>query len=279
VSGGALSIASPCTGLAYNRMFADLVSRHGLLDFDRVMGLEPAQVIKAAVPERSTVRVCLREQAGSVALYLKRHHPAACGRNILKVLSLLWQPTAWDEFQSIVAFHQAGIPTMLPIAAGLRRRRFLLRESFLITQELAGCRRLDHYLAANTKLPAGAKRCLTERLALVVQRMHARGFNHRDLYLCHVLINASGQLFVVDLHRVDQRASIPERWRVKDLAALNYSAPAAAASRTDRIRFLRHYLGVQRLAAADKVFAGKILKKTEKMVQHSRRHAQDACRL
>jgi len=276
MSGGALPIVSPCAGAAYNHIFQEVVSRHRLLDFDRVMGLEPAQVIKAAVPERSTVRVLLREPAGSVALYLKRHHPAACGRNLRRLISLLWQPTAWNEFKNIVAFHQAGIPTMLPVAAGLRRRRLVLRESFLITQELAGCRRLDHFLTATTRVPSSLRRRLAEQLAQVVRRMHDRGFNHRDLYLCHVLINAAGKLFIVDLHRVDQRSRVPERWRVKDLAALNYSAPAAA-SRTDRLHFFKHYLGVQRLAAPDKALAGKILKKTEKMVQHSQRHAQGAC--
>ncbi len=50
--------------------------------------------------------------------------------------------------------------------------------------------------------------------------MHDRGFNHRDLYLCHLLRDTEGNLFVVDLHRVDRRRQVPERWKIKDIAAL-----------------------------------------------------------
>ncbi len=98
----------------------------------------------------------------------------------------------------------------------------------------------------------------------LIQKMHACGFNHRDLYLCHILRDGRGDLYIVDLHRVQHRAAVPERWRVKDIAALNYSAPAGIISRTDRLRFLKTYLGTDRLTARDKRFALKILKKTRK---------------
>ncbi len=119
--------------------------------------------------------------------------------------------------------------------------------------------------------PRAAKVELISRLAGLIQKMHACGFNHRDLYLCHILRDGRGNLYIVDLHRVQRRAAVPERWLVKDIAALNYSAPADIISRTNRLRFLKTYLGTDRLTARDKRFALKVLKKTQKMVEHNKR--------
>jgi hypothetical protein len=152
-----------------------------------------------------------------------------------------------------------------------------LRGSYLVTQALEGCMRLADYLG-QIQLAREAKKELISSLAELIRKMHACGFNHRDLYLCHILRDGGGDLYIVDLHRVQHRDAVPERWRVKDIAALNYSAPAGIISRTDRLRFLTAYLGTDRLTARNKRFVLKILKKTRKMVQHNKR-SSEKCRL
>ena len=79
---------------------------------------------------------------------------------------------------------------------------------------------------------------------------------------------------IVDLHRADKRVHVPERWKVKDIAALNYSAPRKTISRSDRLRFLKTYLGTERLGETGKRFALKVLKKTEKMIKHNRKKSK-----
>ena len=247
-------------GTALNADFEQAIRDNGLLDFDAMMGLDRGKVVKHAIAQRKTVVFTLRD--GSRA-YLKRHFPTGFFAALKKLLSLSPEPTAFDEFENIIAFHRAGLPTVAPIAAGRRRGA-----SFLVTEALDGCVRLEDYLG-QTKLAAAARAELICRVADLIQKMHAAGFNHRDLYLCHILSDGRGNLYIVDLHRVQLRPAVPGRWRVKDIAALNYSAPAGIISRTDRLRFLKAYLGTERLSGRDKRFALKVLKKTQKMVKHN----------
>jgi hypothetical protein len=104
--------------------------------------------------------------------------------------------------------------------------------------------------------------------------MHQSGFNHRDFYLCHLLIgteeNNKDELFIVDLHRVDVRKKVPERWIIKDLAALNYSSKSINITRTDKLRFLKYYLSTCKISEQEKRFILKIIKKTNRMIKHAR---------
>jgi len=177
--------------------------------------------------------------------------------------------TAVDEFNNIVFFHRSGIPTVVPIAAGLQQGLFQA-QSFLITRALEDTIRLDHLLQERT-LTFTEKRNIIGKLALLVKSMHDRGFNHRDLYLCHLLRDTEGNLFMVDLHRVDRRRQVPERWKIKDIAALNYSSPSPQVTRADRLRFLKIYLGFEHVSSHGRSFARKVLKKTQKMIQHNRK--------
>jgi heptose I phosphotransferase len=261
MSGPLPSIRSNPDGTAFNEAFAEAIRDNGLLDYNAMMALDRGGVVKHAIPQRKTVVFTLRD--GNRA-YLKRHFPAGLFFALKKFLLPSFEPTAFDEFENIVAFHRAGLLTVTPIAAGRQRG------SYLITHALDGCTKLDDYLG-QAKLTPRAKAELISSLADVIQKMHAAGFNHRDLYLCHILRDEAGKLYIVDLHRVQRRARVPERWLVKDIAALNYSAPAGIISRTDRLRFLKAYLGTERLAGRDKRFVLKVLKKTQKMVKHNAR--------
>jgi hypothetical protein len=259
MTGAELDIRYGSDGTAWNASFEDLIVRHGLRDFHAMMQRQDGEIIKHAVPQRKTMRIPLN--SGS-AIYLKRHYADSIFKTIKNFFKLAAEPTAFDEFENIIAFLRAGLPTVTPIAAGRKRG------SFLVTQALEGCMRLDDYLG-QTKLARQDRQELLRRLAGLIQKMHACGFNHRDLYLCHILRDGRGNLHIVDLHRVQRRAAVPGRWQVKDIAALNYSAPAGIISRTDRLRFLKAYLGSERLSGRDKSFVLKVLKKTQKMVKHN----------
>ena len=76
------------------------------------------------------------------------------------------------------------------------------------------------------------------------------------------------QIYLADLHRVDQRRKVRLRWKVKDLAALNYSADTCSITRTDRLRFLEHYYGEEKLTAHLKAVTKKVMRKTDKIRSH-----------
>jgi hypothetical protein len=106
-------------------------------------------------------------------------------------------------------------------------------------------------------------------LALVVRRFHAAGYNHRDLYCCHCFVKepARGQFEVrlIDLQRVRRRRLFRRRWVVKDLAQLAWSAPPDQIKCTHKMAFIRHYLGVRKLGAADKRLIREVLAKQQVM--------------
>ena len=77
-------------------------------------------------------------------------------------------------------------------------------------------------------------------------------------------------LHLIDLQRVRWRRDgrVGRRWLVKDLAALNYSAPAAVVTQTDKVRFLREYLAQARLDAAARRLVRSVLAKTGRIARH-----------
>lgn len=89
------------------------------------------------------------------------------------------------------------------------------------------------------------KRALIQRVAEIARNMHAAGMNHRDFYLCHLLLDQRSErdfdLYLIDLHRVQIRKTVPLRWKIKDLAGLYFSAMDVGLTRFDRFYFLMHY--------------------------------------
>jgi len=256
-------------GIVFNKPFEGLLRKNRLDAFDRIMAVQDGAVIKHAVPERKTVRLTLNKNGTPFAVYLKRHYPLSFWKYCRQLLTLSPPKTALDEYLNIIAFHRAGIPTVTPVAAGVQKTGLLQGASFLMTQALEPGARLDHLFAQSPGLPFREKRRLLRQAALLVNKMHRCGFNHRDLYLCHMLRSSGGGLFILDLHRVDRRTRVPARWLVKDLAALHYSSLHSALSRTDRLFFLSAYLDRDRLVPEDRRLIRKILKKSEKMVRHN----------
>jgi len=270
-------------GIMVNGEGAGLLADNQLLTFDAVMSCRRGTAVKQVAGLRSTVRIGLNDRTGETGVYLKRYHRRGIRCLAAFLAGVTTRGTAMDEWNSIIAFHRCGIPTMIPLAAGARRTGPATCESFLITRELEGTERLDHYLAREMAPPlsrhqASGKRQLVKQLALLVRRMHRSGFNHRDLYLCHVLVKKTAEpdwiLYIADLHRVDRRRRVGTRWMVKDLAALNYSADPQVITRTDRLRFLRHYRDGETLGIPLRLLVRKVLRKTEKIRRHDRRLRQ-----
>ncbi len=93
---------------------------------------------------------------------------------------------------------------------------------------------------------SNAKRKLIIKIAEIARGMHTQGMNHRDFYLCHLLLDQTTQqgskLFLIDLHRAQLRRRVPARWRTKDLGGLLFSALETGLTQRDILRFIRAYL-------------------------------------
>ncbi len=147
-----------------------------------------------------------------------------------------------------------------------------------------------------------AKRRLLAEIARTARKFHQAGFYHRDFYLCHFFVReivpepdvigspqgadekaapdtpqrlARGTLPQWNIHLIDlQRVGYPgpgrvrRRWIIKDLAALNYSAPAGIITRTDKMRFMHIYTGRRRLDDQGRALVRDVLAKTARIARH-----------
>jgi heptose I phosphotransferase len=196
-------------------------------------------------------RRTLRFEFSGRRYYLKHHRGVGWGE-IIKNWSQLKAPvtSATDEWRAINRLIELGVHTLTPVAYGVRGKNPALRESFLITEELTGTISLAKY-AENWPIrppPFREKKQLIETVARIAGTIHRHGINHRDLYICHFLLNvaaseSSGQpvLHLVDLHRAQCRRQLPKRWLIKDLASIYFSSMDVGLRKTDVFRFLRTY--------------------------------------
>jgi UDP-glucose:(heptosyl)LPS alpha-1,3-glucosyltransferase len=245
--------------------------------FERVMTFPSGQRYKDN-RYRSVVRI--RGEDGS-ALYLKRHKRRPPLREFLAAFFQGSQGLSGGrkEWLSALRLQSLGIPTLEPVAWGERVRRLGWdQESFFISAEIEGAERLEDFLPKRycpplTRAQIEEKRGLIRQLGSLTARLHEARLHHRDLYLGHVFIREDGprafRLFLIDLHRVEQRRRLSWRWRIKDLAALNFSAPPGVITRTDRLRFYLWYRQQPRLGQADGGVVRSVLRKAEKIRAHT----------
>lgn len=261
--------------------FAPLLGAAGLVDFDSFMETERGRCLRA-LDDRENWRLDLSHIDGRArGLYLKKHHVRAWH---WWLRARLGRPARRSpgrvEARNIVRLARSGVAAMRLVAYGDRLHADGLLESFVLTEELAGYAQLDHFLRRRfPERPRTIARprdagvtALINQIADVAARFHAAGFNHRDLYCCHffVLEQSDGpfEVRLIDLQRVERRRWLRWRWIVKDLAQLAYSAPRERIGPTERLAFIKRYLGVRKLRPRDKRLIRAVLAKQMQMEQH-----------
>ena len=120
------------------------------------------------------------------------------------------------------------------------------------------------------------QRVFIKKLAEFIKKFHETGYRHRDLYLCHIFYGGNGEFYLIDLARAFKPAVFGERFRLKDIAQLCYSAPAEYFSKTDRLRFYLQYTQQKKLSSKDKEFIRQVLNKARQMARHDIKHGRAA---
>lgn len=203
---------------------------------------------------RSTNRLRVDTPDGSVSVYLKRHthwpwlarikawlHPG--GRH----------SPAGVEWRNLALARALGIAVPESVAAGEQIGPGAHARSFLMVRELVDQQELHLAIAVHCQQSSPEQhRCwmrgLAVALAEVAARLHHAGYFHKDLYLCHFFVNprsaqvSTGDLTLIDLHRLRRHRWTAWRWRHKDLAQLLYSTEGVPGiDDRDRLRFWMHY--------------------------------------
>jgi heptose I phosphotransferase len=238
--------------------------------FEHVMRLKGK--VYRDVPGRCTLRV---ELAGKS--YFAKLHFGVGWREIVKNLLLLRLPvlSALTEWHAIHRLNELNIPTTPAIAYGCRGNSPATLRSFILTEDLGEIVSLEDFCrdwASHPPAPT-LKRDVMRAVARIAHTIHDHGLNHRDFYICHFcldgqkLATGNAYLYLIDLHRMQVRASVPTTARMKDMAALYFSALDIGLSRRDCMRFLRQYRGLRlhQLFQAERSFWEKVEQRARKL--------------
>ena len=172
-----------------------------------------------------------------------------------------------------------GINTPETIAYGEQWAGGFENRSFIITRKIPGAESIerklpDFFYQERTGKNLKRRKAFIEGLADFVKRFHDTGFRHCDLYFSHIFLGEGGELYLIDLQRVFKPLVLKERFRVKDIAQLYYSAPAQYFSRADRLRFYLRYTGRGKLTCADKRFIQKVNNRARRIARHDAKHGR-----
>lgn len=200
------------------------------------------------VKGRSTLRV----QIGGQPYFLKRHRGVGW-LEILKNWLVGKRPVLGAENEYHACRHLAArnLPAPRVAAFATEGGNPARRRSFVLCDELSGYDSLEAVVADWARQPPSprARRRLTVAVARFVRRLHEEGVAHRDLYICHLMLDrhkwAQGEarLAVLDLHRARLQPRLSAYWRKRDLAALLFSTLDLDLPARSRLRFLRIYTG------------------------------------
>ncbi|MBI3461950.1 MAG: hypothetical protein HY000_02680, partial [Planctomycetes bacterium] len=271
------------TTLWIDAAYSQRLERAGLTTFSAMMSTRDGLLLRA-LKDRENWRLRL-DSVEPCGAYLKKHHQRSLATWLrAKAGWGLGETPGRTEARNVASLARGGIAAMRLIAFGEKLHEDGLLESFVLTEELVGFTQLDHFLRQRFS-PRHATRVvrrdpeleeLIRCVASVASRFHRLGYNHRDLYCCHFFIRepSCGEFHVnlIDLQRVEHRRRFRRRWLVKDLAQLAYSVPCDRITCTQKLAFMKHYLGVRKLDARHKRFIRRVLAKQQAMERNLGAH-------
>ena len=240
-----------------NEKWRATLAHNGLADFDSLWNLDASWFEE---PNRrrggwsGVSRFEMQRPDGElVAVFIKRqeNHDTRSWRHPLRGV-----PTFQREFDRIMTYWRCGVPTLEPVFFGIMRQGQDQR-AILVTEEMRGFCSLSDWVYGRTvgKAPSRQdKKAVIAAVAELLRRMHEHHIRHGCLYPKHVFIrlfdDGHAEARPIDLEK-SQYHLMRTHCSIRDLYSLNHYSPQFW-TRTDRLRFLLEYLGVQRLTPAAK---------------------------
>jgi heptosyltransferase-2 len=228
---------------------------------------------------RHRSRIEFKIESPATTVFLKRYNRPPISAQLKNWLSAKKRISCgFAEVDAAQNLSAMGINTPRMVAWGQQWGAILEKRSFVIIEEILGIsleRSLpDFFNGAETPEKLMMRRRFIGQLAAFIRKFHDTGYRHRDLYLCHIFRTLDDKFYLIDLARAFKPTLLCALFLIKDIAQLHYSAPAKYFSRTDRLRFLRAYLGRDKLDGRDRTFARRINNKAKRMAHHDEKHGR-----
>lgn len=252
--------------------FVDCFKKLGLKGMDDIFSFSGGKNLTKDNLAAFRQRIMFDTDSPKAALFLKRYKNIPKTKQISIWLARHKRISAMDcDRQPAETLKRLGINTPGTVAFGQEWKGLFEKRSFIITEKIADSESLEK------KLPSlffERRKKFIQSLAEFVRKFHKTGCRHRDLYLCHIFCNPQGKFTLIDLNRVFKPLIFSERYLIKDLAQLYYSAPGKIFTKADRLRFFLAYLQKNKLSKSDKILIKKIKSKAQKMSKHDGKHGR-----
>jgi len=165
-----------------------------------------------------------------------------------------------------------GFEVAAPVAVGERRSFGLLERSYSVIREIEA-RDLVRLLGDGV-ISGAERRALLERFAVLARRLHDAGVDQDDFAPNNFLARPDGSFVLIDFERCRVRRAPLGDARWTQLAKLNRRE--LGVSRSDRLRFLRAYLGAGTTRADRRLAWRRIWPEFRRIRRHDARHAEAA---
>ncbi|MCP4374676.1 MAG: phosphotransferase [bacterium] len=188
--------------------------------------------------KRNSSRSVYRGTVGQTDIYLKHFHGRSLSHRIARILGI---SQAARELYYAKYLTDSGVETPRPLAASKGKPEWYAAQAvenavpgdqwheMQLNSGHAGQREINH---------------ATIELAGLVGRMHDSGVIHRDLHCGNILVTTrknTTKLILTDLHRLKRKMRLSRLARTANLAQLLHDR-RNTTTRTQRLRFLKHYL-------------------------------------
>ncbi len=246
---------------------------------DRVEDILTRTDGKIVAWSRTTDSTYIPAPNGGIGFYVKRYFYPTWARRFRGFFRGTFFGThrAKAEARALHAMRELGVPAVRPVAYGWRRCGYLIAACFLITEDVPGAPNLTTFAQAvqsgETQLAHRQRMLMIERLAEMIARLHRTGFAHGRLFWRNVLVRwgptAEPEFFLLDSEppKRIERLGRGGRWWLWELAKMATSA-IPFTTRTERLRFMRHYFGIKHLTADAKEQIGELSRMARQWCHH-----------
>jgi heptose I phosphotransferase len=264
-----------------NSDYESAFSESGLTSIDAVFSFNGGRNLSKNNLAKYRARMQFEINTPSVTVFLKRYDGPPISVQLRNWLAARGRVSCGVlDIKAAGKLTAAGINTPKTLFYGEQWGALFEKRSFVITEKIPNAESLERKLPDSFNKPDTVEKLRLRRnfiaeLAAFIRRFHDTGYCHRDLYLSHVFYSDSRDFYLIDLSRVFRPVVRGQRFRVKDIAQLYYSAPAKYFSRTDRLRFYINYTGRNKLTGKDKAFISKVVNKARRMARHEIKHGRE----
>lgn len=136
---------------------------------------------------------------------------------------------ALNEYHAYAFLKNIGILTPKLVCFGNEQKLFNNR-TFVISEKISNFIQLDTFLTTkNNNYSKQRQTSIYAELVNMVNKMHAHGIIHHDLYLCHFLMDLNSlknnkiRYYLIDYHRLEKKKAISKAMLIKELGDLLFS--------------------------------------------------------